>query len=66
MMGRIRYFDILMKDNILTVRRELEVRNIAFDGPPKWKPMIALLKAHERDNQTFLPVLPYEDYVLKD
>ena len=66
MMGRIRYFDILMKDNILTVRRELQARNIAFDGPPKWKPMIRLLKAHERDSKTFMPVLPYEDYILRD
>ena len=55
-----------MKDNIHTIRRELEVRNIPFEGPPKWTPMLDLLKRDENDKDCFLPAVPYQDYVLKD
>ena len=68
MEGKIQYYFLTAKDNILQVRAALEERGLSdkFDDKTKWKDLLAILKEDEKDRRFFYPRTDYNLFVIRN
>lgn len=60
--GKIQFHKLKKKYNTKQIKDELVKRGIEFDNRQNWTTLIKLLKQHEKDNNFFTPLTPYDSF----
>ena len=66
MRGKIRYKQLIKKDNRPQIEEEFTARGVHFEHSSNWTNLITLLKADEGDQTFFMPAIDYDRFVIKE